>query len=71
MSPFSEPSAALWLRVLLDTFLRMNNDPRNVHDPLAQQVGPAVLPGVRRLEIATAPGTSARPVQANPPRERS
>jgi hypothetical protein len=31
--PFAEPSAGLWMLVLLDTFLRMNNHPRNTIGP--------------------------------------
>ncbi len=52
MSPFSEPSPGLWLLVLLDTFLRRNNLPRNVGDPFvpsARATRLNVHAGVRSL----------------------
>ena len=37
--PFSGPSFGLWGLVLLDTFLRMNNDPRNTIEARAWRIG--------------------------------
>ena len=52
MSPFSGPSPGLWFLVLLDTFLRMNNHPRNVRDPRPPSASATrldVYAGVRSL----------------------